>query len=90
MFYPGANHDPKVFEHPLRFDIERPNADRHLAFGFGIHHCLGAPLTRMELQSLFGALVPRLASLELDGDIRTSESVFVGGPKAVPIRYTLR
>lgn len=90
LSYPGANHDPKVFENPLRFDIERPNADRHLAFGFGIHHCLGAPLTRMELQSLFGALVPRLASLELDGDIRTSESVFVGGPKAVPIRYTLR
>jgi len=90
LSYPGANHDPSVFTDPLRFDIERPNADRHLAFGFGIHHCLGAPLTRMELQSLFGALVPRLASLELDGEVRTSESVFVGGPKALPIRYMLR
>lgn len=90
LSYPGANHDPKVFDEPLRFDIERPNADRHLAFGFGIHHCLGAPLTRMEMQSLFGALVPRLASLELDGEVRTSQSIFVGGPKTLPIRYTLR
>jgi cytochrome P450 len=90
LSYPGANHDPKVFTDPLRFDVERPNADRHLAFGFGVHHCLGAPLTRMELQSLFGALIPRLASLELDGDVRTSESIFVGGPKTLPIRYTLR
>ncbi len=89
LSYPGANHDPKVFDDPLRFDIERHNADRHLAFGFGIHHCLGAPLTRMELQSLFGAVVPRLSSLELDGEVRTSESIFVGGPKTVPIRYSL-
>ena len=90
LSYPGANHDPKVFENPLQFDIQRENADRHLAFGFGVHHCLGAPLTRMELQSLFGTLVPRLASLELDGEVRTSQSVFGGGPKTLPIRYTLR
>ncbi len=89
LSFPGANHDPKVFDDPLRFDIQRPNADRHLAFGFGAHHCLGAPLTRMEMTSLFGAIVPRLASVELDGEVRTSESIFVGGPKTVPIRYTL-
>jgi cytochrome P450 len=90
LSYPGANHDPKVFDNPMQFDIQRENADRHLSFGFGVHHCLGAPLTRMELQSLFGTLVPRLASLELDGEVRTSQSVFVGGPKTLPIRYTLR
>jgi cytochrome P450 len=90
LSYPGANHDPSVFEEPLRFDIERSNADRHVAFGFGIHHCLGAPLTRMELRSLFGRLVPHLESVELDGEVRTSQAIFVGGPKTLPIRYTLR
>lgn len=90
LSYPGANNDPKVFHDPLRFDIERPNADKHLAFGVGIHHCLGAQLTRMELRSLFDAIVPRLDSLELDGDVHTSQAIFVGGPKTLPIRYTLR
>ncbi len=90
LSYPGSNHDPKVFEDPLRFDIERTNADKHLAFGFGIHSCLGANLTRMELRSLFGAVVPRLDSLELDGDVRSSEAIFVGGPKTLPIRYKMR
>lgn len=90
LSYPGANHDPSVFDDPVQFDIERSNADKNLGFGFGVHHCLGAPLTRMELQSLFGAIVPRLASLELDGEVRTTEAIFVGGPKTVPLRYTLR
>jgi cytochrome P450 len=90
LSYPGANHDPKVFPDPLTFDIERSNADKHLAFGFGIHSCLGANLTRMELRSLFGALIPRLDSLALDGEVRSSEAIFVGGPKTLPIRYTLR
>lgn len=90
LSYPGANNDPKVFDDPLRFDIERPNADRHVAFGFGIHHCLGAPLTRMEMQSLFGAILPRLESIELAGEVKTSHSIFVGGPKTVPIDYRLR
>ncbi len=89
LSYPGANHDPSVFADPLRFDIERAVADRHLAFGFGIHHCLGAPLTRLELRSLFGTLVPRFASLELDGPVHTSQAIFVGGPKTVPLRYRL-
>ncbi|MFK7918504.1 MAG: cytochrome P450 [Ilumatobacter sp.] len=89
LSYPGANNDPKVFEEPLRFDIERANADKHLAFGFGIHHCLGAQLTRMELRSLFDTIVPRLESIEIDGDVHTSQAIFVGGPKTLPIRYTL-
>lgn len=90
LSYPGANNDPKVFDDPMRFDVERPNADKNLAFGFGVHHCLGIHLTKMELLSLFETIVPRLDSLELDGEVRTSEAIFVGGPKTLPIRYTLR
>jgi cytochrome P450 len=89
LSYLAGNLDPTVFEDPLRFDITRHNADRQIAFGYGIHFCLGAQLARMELRSLFGQLVPRLDSLELRGEPQTAKTTFVGGHKTVPIRYTL-
>jgi cytochrome P450 len=49
MLVPGAcNRDPRVFEDPHEFDIERPNARQHIGFGHGIHTCAGAPLARAE------------------------------------------
>ena len=49
MLVPGAcNRDPRIFENPSAFDIDRPNARQHIAFGFGIHTCAGAPLARAE------------------------------------------
>lgn len=90
LSYMAANVDPKVFDDPLRFDVARPNADRHIAFGYGIHFCLGAQLARMELRSLFGHLVPRLESVELAGEPAFMQTIFVGGHKRLPIRYSLR
>jgi cytochrome P450 len=89
LSYLAGNMDPAVFDDPLRFDVTRHNADRHIAFGYGIHFCLGAQLARVELRSLFGHLVPRLASLELSGEPQTAKTTFVGGHKTVPIRYAL-
>lgn len=89
LSYLAANLDPSVFEEPLRFDVTRENADQHIAFGYGIHFCLGAQLARMELRSLFGHLVPRLGSLELADKPTTAKTTFVGGHKTVPIRYSL-
>ncbi|MGH8985375.1 MAG: cytochrome P450 [Acidimicrobiia bacterium] len=86
---PGRHLDPAVFDDPLRFDVTRHNADRHIAFGYGIHLCLGAQLARVELRSLFAQLVPRLQSLELSGEPQTAKTTFVGGHKTVPIRYSL-
>jgi cytochrome P450 len=90
LSYKGANLDPKVFEDPLKFDIERPNADRHVSFGFGMHFCLGAQLARNEMRSLFSTILPRFESIELAGDTSSMKTTFVGGHKSVPIRYTLR
>jgi cytochrome P450 len=90
LSYKGANLDPKVFTDPLRFDIERPNADRQISFGFGKHFCMGAQLARMELRSLFNRLIPLIESVEFAGEPTMAQTTFVGGPKALPIRYTLR
>jgi cytochrome P450 len=61
--YASANRDEREFECPARFDLDRPNARNHLAFGFGVHHCLGAPLARRELRHAFQTIVDRFEDL---------------------------
>ncbi len=90
LSYLAANRDPAVFEDPHTFDVARANADRHLAFGFGAHFCLGAQLARMELRTLFGALLPRIEHIALAGTPTSMRTIFVGGPKSLPISYRLR
>ena len=88
LSYWSANRDEDVFADPFTFDVGRtPN--KHLAFGFGIHYCLGAMLARMEMKSLFGALLPRLQHVELAGEPQLTRSTFVSGHKHLPIRYSL-
>ncbi len=62
----GANRDPSVFADPNRFDPERPNARRHLAFAHGPHNCLGVHLARLEARTAFAQVLERLPNLRLD------------------------
>lgn len=88
LSYPSGNRDEAVFEDPFAFDIARkPN--KHVAFGYGAHICLGQHLGRMEMRVLWEELLPRLKSVELDGTPKLSEANFVCGPKTVPIRYVM-
>ncbi|MGW6499048.1 cytochrome P450 [Nonomuraea angiospora] len=89
LSYPSANRDEEVFTDPFTFDAGR-DPNRHLAFGFGVHYCLGAALARMELKALFAELLPRLDSVELAGRPEWTATTFVGGIKHLPIRYKLR
>lgn len=89
LSYVSANRDEEVFSDPFRFDVGR-NPNKHLAFGFGVHFCLGAALARMEVSSFFRELLPRLKSIEPNGDPQLIATTFVGGLKHLPIRYSLR
>ncbi len=64
----SANHDEHVFAEPDRIDLERENGSRHLAFGLGIHFCLGAPLARLEARVVLEELARRLPGLTLAAD----------------------
>lgn len=85
----GANRDPAEFDNPDKFDITRePN--RHIAFGGGIHYCVGAPLARMEGTIAVNALLKRLPNLQLNADAASLEwnsSILLHGMKAMPVRY---
>ncbi|MFN8225035.1 MAG: cytochrome P450 [Gaiellales bacterium] len=61
----AANRDPALFTDPLRYDVTRENARRHLSFSFGEHHCLGSHLARLEILAAVQALLERLPGLEL-------------------------
>jgi len=89
LSYVSANRDEDVFEDPFRFDVGR-DPNKHLAFGYGVHFCLGAALARMEVNSFFAELLPRLESIELTGDPEHVATTFVGGLKHLPVRYSLR
>lgn len=88
LAYTSGNRDEEVFDDPFRFDVSR-NPNKHLSFGYGIHFCLGAALARMEMVSLFTELLSRLRSIELAGTPELSATIFIGGVKHLPIRYSL-
>jgi cytochrome P450 len=89
LSYVSANRDEDTFDEPFRFDVGR-DPNKHLAFGYGVHFCLGAALARMEVNSFFTELLPRLKSIELAGDPQYVATTFVGGLKHLPVRYSFR
>jgi cytochrome P450 len=85
----SANHDPEQFPEPERFDITRePN--RHVAFGFGVHFCLGAPLARLEATIAINLLLERMPRLRLAVDpaeLRWRDGILVNGLRQLPVAF---
>jgi cytochrome P450 len=88
LCYASGNRDEEVFEEPYRFRSDR-SPNRHLAFGYGAHLCLGQHLAKMEMRILFEELIPRLKSLSLAGEPKMTQANFVNGPKTLPIKFEL-
>ncbi|MGV0792865.1 cytochrome P450 [Mycolicibacterium sp. XJ1819] len=89
LAYVSANRDEEIFDEPFKFDVGR-DPNKHLAFGYGVHFCLGAALARMEINAFFTELLSRLESIELAGEPQLTATTFVGGLKRLPIRYSVR
>jgi cytochrome P450 len=89
LLYHAANRDEEVFDEPAAFRVDRtPN--RHIAFGYGPHLCLGQYLAKMELRALFAELIPRLEHVELAGEPALVQASFVSGLKRLPLTYVVR
>ena len=87
---PSANRDESLFPNPDNFDVGRESA-AHVAFGFGIHQCLGQVLARVELQVVCGTLFSRLLKLRLAvpfDDLRFREDMFVYGVHELPLAWS--
>jgi cytochrome P450 len=83
---PGANRDPAKFGDPDTLDVTR-NAHGHLAFGHGIHQCLGQQLARVEMRIGFAALLRRLPSLRLAGEVRFRSRMSIYGLHNLPVAW---
>lgn len=85
MWYVSGNRDDEVIENPDAFLIDRPNARRHLSFGFGIHRCMGNRVAEMQLRILWEEILKRFDRVELVGEPRRVLSNFVMGFEEVPV-----
>ncbi|HST86296.1 MAG TPA: cytochrome P450 [Kineosporiaceae bacterium] len=82
----AANLDALQFDTPEELRFDRKN-NQHLGFGHGVHHCLGAPLARVELQEALRVLLAKLPNLSLAGDIVWKTAMIVRGPRTMPVRW---
>jgi cytochrome P450 len=85
LWYLSANRDEQLFEDADRFDPARENARRHLAFGFGIHRCVGARLAELQLKILLEEMLARKMAIEVVGPPERVYSSFVHGYRSLPV-----
>lgn len=88
MWYGAANRDPAMFENPHAFDIERANAAKNLAFGFGKHVCLGRQIALMQLEAAYRQLLVRFPDMHMDGEMVCAPNNFVHAITELPVSFT--
>ena len=87
MWFASGNRDETKFEDPYALRLDRMPND-HMSFGKGTHSCMGSNLARFEMRILFETLLPQVAEIQQNGDIRRVRSNFVNGIKSFPVRMT--
>ncbi|AKM08351.1 cytochrome P450 [Pelagerythrobacter marensis] len=88
LWYLSANRDEDVFENPDKLDITRENARRHLAFGYGIHRCVGARLAELQLRVLLEEMHARRMRVHVAGDVERVRANFVHGFRKLEVEVT--
>ena len=91
LHYTAANLDPQALRRTRsEFDVTRANANKQIAFGFGIHFCLGAQLARRSCARCSATSCPASPAPSWPAAKRPSKAIFVSGYKSLPLRYTLQ
>ena len=88
MWYVSANRDEDMFDDADVVDIERPNADRHLSFGYGIHYCMGSRLAELQLRILWEEILKRFERIDVQDEPDRTFSSFVNGYTRLPVVVT--
>ncbi|WP_324828753.1 cytochrome P450 [Qipengyuania zhejiangensis] len=88
LWYLSANRDEQVFENPDKLDITRENARRHIAFGYGIHRCVGARLAELQLRVLLEEMHKRRMRVHVAGDVERVRANFVHGFRKMEVEIT--
>ncbi len=86
MWYLSGNRDENVFPNADKLIVDRPNARKHVAFGFGIHRCMGNRLAEMQLRVLWEEIMKRFEKVELAGEVKRLPNNFIRGIAEVPVR----
>ncbi|MGA0840820.1 MAG: cytochrome P450, partial [Pseudomonadales bacterium] len=86
MWYLSGNRDESVFENADKLVIDRPNARAHVAFGFGVHRCMGNRLAELQLRVLWEEIMRRFHTVEVVGEVERLPNNFIRGIKNVPVR----
>ena len=91
--FSSANRDEAHFNNPHQFDVERENAGKNIAFGYGVHMCIGAALARKELNVAFQVILKRMDNFALacgEDELYYPPNVLLRGMSRLPIRFTAR
>lgn len=88
MWYASGNRDERVFDRPDELIIDRSNARNHIAFGFGVHRCMGNRLAELQLRILWEELLERFDDIAVVGDPEYVQSNFVRGISKMMVRLT--
>ena len=90
MWYLSGNHDEQVFDEPGRLMLDRPNARRHLAFGYGIHRCVGARLAELQLRVLIEEMLARRMLVKVTGQVRRGGGAFMHAFRKLEVEVSRR
>ena len=88
LYYGAANRDPDVFKNPDAFDIERENAKKHLAFGYGRHLCLGKHMANMQLAEVYKQILARFPDMQQSDDWKVVPNNFTHSISEMPVSFT--